>query len=288
MKALILAMWLAGSVFALTSGEVLVTASAPGGATAPTLGAHDVLARVDNKAATVVSMRPLRDAELWVVMDDGTSTLVGVQLRDIQNFIRQLPPSMAVGIGYARNGTVQKLQSPTTDREAAVKALRLPTGIPGISGSPYIALSDFLRHLPVGRQPREVVFISSGIDPYYGPGPQNPYLQDAIHNAQKAGVPVFSIYFSSAGRAGRSYRLINWGQNDLSELSDETGGEFYWQGDTNPVALEPFLKDVSRRMAKQYVMEVESPQGHSRFGRLDLRTEGLQVKLAAPHEVYLH
>lgn len=270
MKRLIFAMALAPSAFGLSSTPVVVTG-------APALSGHDVVARVNNQAATVVSWRPVKEVELWILIDDGTSSMLGVQLRDLQDFIRSEPRDIKIRIGYLRNGSVQ-----------AAEALRLPIGIPGISGSPYIALSDFLKHLPPATLPREVVLISSGIDPYYGPGPENPYLQNAIHDSQKKGVPIYSIYFSSAGRAGRSYRQINWGQNDLSELSEETGGEFYWQGDTDPVALQPFLKDIGKRLGEQYVMEVEGGGAHSGFERLGLKTEGSPAKLVGPREVYLH
>jgi hypothetical protein len=281
MKRLILSLVFAGSAFCVSSTPVVVTADA-------TLGGHDVVARVNNQAATVASWRAVKDVELWILIDDGTSSVLGVQLRDLQDFIRREPAEIKIGIGYLRNGTVQKVQAATGDREAAAKALRLPTGIPGISGSPYIALADFLHHLPAATLPREVVLISSGIDPYYGPGPENPYLLNAIHDSQKQGVPIYSIYFSGAGRASHSYRQIDWGQNDLSELSEETGGVFYWEGTANPVALQPFLKDIGKRLGEQYIMEVETTGGHSGFESLGLKTEGQPAKLTGPREVYVH
>jgi hypothetical protein len=130
------------------------------------------------------------------------------------------------------------------------------------------------------------VLISSGIDPYYGPGPENPYLQNAIHDSQKAGVPIHSIYFSSAGHAGHSYWQITWGQNDLSELSEETGGEFYWQGNSNPVAFQPYFQDLNRRLAEQYVVKLDVPKTHSGFERLRLHTESPRVTLVGPSQIY--
>jgi hypothetical protein len=221
------------------------------------------------------------------MIDDGTDSRIGTQFNDIKAFIRQQPRTVKVAIGYLRNGSVVTAQKPTSDLEAAVKAIRLPYGIPGISASPYIALADFLHKLPAApAQPREIVLISSGVDPYYGPGPQNPYLQTAFNDAQKAGVPVYTIYYSGAGHAGHSYWQITWGQNDLSELSEETGAEFYWQGNSNPVALQPFFDDINRRYAGQYVMKLEIPKVHSGFERLRLRTESPHVTLVGPSQVY--
>jgi hypothetical protein len=294
MKTLIAAAILALSTtaYAAESASIIVTAEAPKSAPAPTITLHDVLARVNNEPSSVAVWHPLRDdpagLELWLMIDDGTDSRIGTQFNDIKAFIRQQPPPVKVGIGYLRNGSVVTTLKPTTDREAAVKAIRLPEGIAGISASPYIALADFLHKLPTApAQPREVVLISSGVDPYYGPGPQNPYLENAFHDAQKLGVPVYTIYYSSAGHAGHSFRLINWGQNDLSELSEATGGEFYWQGNSDPVALQPFFDDINRRFGEQYVMSLELPNLHRGFERLHLRVETPQVSLVGPTQIYV-
>jgi hypothetical protein len=280
----------AASAFAITSNPVIVTVQAPKDAPAPAITAHDVVARVDNKPAAIAGWHALAEdpagLELWIMIDEGTDTRIGVQFEDIRNFIRQQPPAAKVAIGYVRNGSVYAVQKPTTDHEAAAKAIRLPEAIPGISASPYIAIADFLHKLPRAPQPREIVLISSGIDPYYGPGPENPYLLNAMHDAQKAGVPVFSIYFASAGSLGRRYWNVNWGQNDLSELSEGTGGRLYWEGDHNPVSLKPFFDDVNHRIAEQYVMRLDVPGTHSGFDSLRLHSESPQITLVGPTQIY--
>jgi hypothetical protein len=281
----------AGTAFAIGPANIIVTAEAPKGSTAPAITGHDVIARVDNQPATVTDWHAVRSdpggLELWIMIDDGTDSRIGSQFGDIRDFIRQQPAQTKVAIGYLRNGSVQAVQKPTADHEAAAKALRLPTAIPGISASPYIALADFLHKLPIApAHPREVVLISSGVDPYYGPGPENPYLQNAIQDSQKAGVPVYSIYFSGAGHAGHSYWQINWGQNDLSKLSDETGGEFYWEGNSDPVALKPFFDDLNRRLAEQYVMSLDIAKARSGFERLRLHTETPRITLVAPAQIH--
>ena len=48
--------------------------------------------------------------------------------------------------------------------------------------------------------------ISDGIDRYYGIGDtQDPYVSEAIEQAQKAGIVVFAIYNPGAGHFGHSY-----------------------------------------------------------------------------------
>ena len=78
------------------------------------------------------------------------------------------------------------------------------------------------------RSRREIVMISSGIEGLGGGfTPDNPYVDAGIQSAQKAGVVVYTIYSPSVGHYGHSYWRSTWGQNFLSQLSDETGGEFY-------------------------------------------------------------
>ena len=159
---------------------------------------------------------------------------------------------------------------------------------PGISASPYIALSDFLHKLPAAPSAaRDRADFERHRPILLGFPPENPYLESAIHDSQKSGVPIQSIYYSSAGRAGYSYRLLNSGQNDLSYLSAETGGAFYWEGNSNPVALQPFFDNINRRISEQYVMRLDLPNLHRGFERLHLDAELPQLKLVGPSQVYV-
>jgi hypothetical protein len=124
----------AGSAFAANTNSFIVTAEGPNkSAPAPSLTAHDIIARVDNQPAAIASWHALRDdqagLELWIMIDDGTDSGIGIQFDDIRNFIHQQPPETKVAIGYLRNGSVQTAQKPTADHGAAMKAIRLPSGI---------------------------------------------------------------------------------------------------------------------------------------------------------------
>ncbi|HZL56571.1 MAG TPA: hypothetical protein VFC21_05810 [Bryobacteraceae bacterium] len=136
----------------------------------------------------------------------------------------------------------------SSDRDAVSKALRIPLAQPGISASPYMGVSDLIKKWPAANARREVLLITSGIDPWSSPDPQNLYLQKAIWDAQKAGILVSSIYYQEAGHLGHSYWRATWGQNYLSELADETGGGLYCQDLTSPVSLAPFLKEFAVRL----------------------------------------
>jgi hypothetical protein len=161
-------------------------------------------------------------------------------------------------------------------------------GVPGVSASPYLSLVDLVKKWPPSERAREALMITSGIDFVYGPGPQNPYLQHAIDEAQRAGVVVSSVYFGSIGHAGHSYWQITWGQNDLSQLADATGGEFYWQGMTNPVSFSPYLEQAAHRMYEQFLITFDaSPQGKAGFEPVDVRTEIPHVSLVTQKRVWV-
>jgi hypothetical protein len=81
-----------------------------------------------------------------------------------------------------------------------------------------------LPHLELVTARREVLMITSGIDEYYGGGLQDPYVDEAIQDAQCVGIVVYSIYTPGAGHLGHSYWRIDWGENYLSELSRKNWG----------------------------------------------------------------
>jgi hypothetical protein len=256
----------------------------------PNLNREDVMVYLDNQRMRVTGWEPIQNEriglQLWILIDDGTDTSLGSQLEDLRKFALEQPSTTQIGIGYLQNGTVRELQKPTADHALAAKAIRLPLGLPGASASPYLALIDLIQKWPAGDQAREVVMITSGIDPDYGPGPSNPYLDRAIAAAQRAGVVVHSIYFGSAGHSGHSFWQINWGQNYLSQLAEETGGEFFWLGNSNPVSFDPYFKELNQHFGSQHVLTFLA-QGNPGVRRLKLKTEVPHATLLGPSKVYV-
>jgi hypothetical protein len=270
--------------------RVVVTVEAQKDAAPPNLTKDDVMVYLDNQRMRVTDWTPIQNdrvgLELWLLIDDGTDSSLGTQFDDLHKFVMEQPATTRVGIGYLRNGTVEALQKPTADHALAAKAIRLPLGQPGASASPYLALIDLIQKWPASQQAREVVMVSSGIDPDNGPGPINPYLDRAIVVAQRAGVVVHSIYFGAAGHFGHSYWQINWGQNFLAQLAENTGGEFFWQGDSNPVSLAPYFKELNQHFDNQHVLTFIA-QGKAWQARLKLKTEVRHVMLLGPSMVYV-
>jgi hypothetical protein len=267
--------------------NLTVTAEGRHGAAAPEVMKDDVSVEVNKRPARVEKWVPLRgdqaSLELYIVIDDGEDSELGNQFSSLKNFINAQPETTNIGLAYLRNGSVNIVAPLSADHEKIAKALRLPLGQPGISASPYMGISDLVKKWPAAGARREVLLITSGIDPWSPPDPQNPYLQKAIADAQRAGILVHSIYYGEAGHLGHSYWRINWGQNYLSELGDETGGEAYWQGLSNPVSFDPYLKDLTQRLQNQYLLTLvpEDTKGGLEPVRVNASGSGISLVAAS-------
>ena len=269
--------------------NVLVTVEAMHSKEVPTLAPQDFMVYQGKNRVAVSKVVPLENArlELFVLLDDAAGSSVGSQLNDVRAFIASLPANTAVGIGYMRNGTVQMEQNLTTDHDQAAKRLRLPLSDPGALASPFISLSDLIKRWPSNQARREVVMVSSGVDPLGG-SLDDPYLNSAIDDAQRNGIVVYTIYTPGAGHAGHSFFRANWGQNHLSQLSEETGGESYFLGLEAPVAFAPYLKDVSERLEHQYLVTILAKPGmKSGFQTFKFTTEVPHAEILHPSKVFV-
>jgi len=249
-------------VAAFAQTHLVVTAEGHRGAVPPVVTKDEVDVQVDKRPAQVTDWVPLRgdqgSLELYVVIDDGSDSDLGLQYGDLRKFLDAQPATTKIGLAYLQNGAARIVEPMTADRARVLITLRSPLAQPGISSSPYMGVSDLIKKWPVVNARREILMIASGIDPWSPPDPQNPYLEKAISDAQRAGVVVSSIYFHEAGHLGHSFWQANWGQNYLSELADGTGGELYWsQGLANPVSIASYLKDFASRLENQYLLTVD-------------------------------
>jgi hypothetical protein len=271
--------------------SVIVTVEGQKNEPAAKLTVDDILVTQNKQHMPIASLEPLRGRnglQLWILIDDGSSSTLGNQLTDLKKFVLAQPATTQIAVGYMRNGGVQTAQALTSDHQLAAKAMRLPTATAGISASPYMALQDLIHKWPASAAAREVLMVSSGIDPDYGAGPDNPYLNRVIDTAQRGGIVVYSIYYSAAGRGARRYGLLFWGQNYLAQLSDETGGHLYWLGTQNPVSMAPYLDDVSRRLDGQYLLTfLAKPENKPGFQAVKIRAELPHVTVTGPSKVYV-
>src|SRR5271167_3206450 len=209
--------------------RMVVTEETHQGPGAPVIGPEDVIVAQGQEHDKVTGWVPAQGnhaaLELYILLDDGSTSSLGTQLGDIRQFILAQPDAAKIGVAYMRNGIALIAQKPTSDHALAAKALRLPLGVGGANGSPYFSLTDLVKRWPKTDSRREVLMISDGVDRYYdGPDMLDPYLAQAIEKTQRAGVVVSVIYNPGASDYGQG----NWrryiGQVYLAQVAAKTGG----------------------------------------------------------------
>jgi hypothetical protein len=228
--------------------------------------------------------------ELAIVIDDIIPTDFGLQIKDIDTFIRSQPRTTGIGIFYADNGTVEPASQFNTDHDAVVKALRLPLGRIGAYTSIYLSLLDLIKRWPVTGARREILLFADGIDRFRGDIPTSPDLESTIDRAQTGGIIIHTLYTSAAGRLGRSLFRVNLGQSNLSRMADDTGGEAFFEGLQTPVSVGPFLQQLDLVLKNQYFLTFAVPVSKKPKGELKpirVRTELPKVEISNPNRVYV-
>jgi len=131
--------------------------------------------------------------------------------------------------------------------------------------------------------------ITDGMDRFYGSGPDDPYVDTAVEDAQRAGVIVYGIYTPGIGRDSASYWRFWWGQIYLSRVADETGGQSYYIGFSGAaVTFTPYLDDIAQRLNHQYWLGfLARPQKKAGMQRIRVTTEVPHVQLVAQNRVYV-
>jgi hypothetical protein len=226
--------------------------------------------------------------EFAILIDDGSETSLGLQLKDLADFIREMPPSTQVGVFYARNGTIEIAQNFTADYQQAAKSLRLPVGNPGVFGSDYLSMLDLFKRWPESAARHEMLLVSDGIDRFRGDVPTSPDLLDCISKAQRQGIIVHTIYASAVGRVGRFAFRVNLGQSNLTQLAERTGGEAFFQGFQTPIAYAPFLKELSTVLENQYLLTfLDKPDSKGALRRIRINTEVPGAEISVPEELFV-
>lgn len=253
---------------------------------------QDIIVREGSEKRPITGFTSLAnaDTQFMLLIDDSARGTFDTEIQTLRTFIASLPPNYDVAIGYMRNGMADLTQNFTRDHALAANGIRVAFGPGGADVSPYDSLTDAIRKWPhTGAQRKEVLMISSGIEGlgggYY---PENPYVTAGIESAIKAGVVVYSIYSPSVGHAGHSMWRTTWGQNFLSELSDQTGGESYWIGYGSPVSFQPFLDQFLEAQKHQYLLTfVARPEKKSGIQQIRVSVQEKDASIAAPERVFV-
>jgi hypothetical protein len=289
---------LAAPAFAATTGQgqaVITVMPKDKDAAGVNLGPQNVQLKVDGKQSNVTNFAPAKGPgsplELVILIDSSARTSLGTQLADIESFVKEMPNNTKIAIGYMENGRAAMAGPLSSDANQVLTGLHLPGGGPGESSSPYFCLSDLAKNWP-SRDPsarREVVMITDGVD-YYNPrlDLDDPYVLAAIQDSIRSGLVVYSFYWKNQGRMDRSAYESNAGQSLLSEVTQATGGNIYWEGTGNPVSFDPFFKDLRQRFLNQYRLAFSAQlKGKPQIEHLSLKIQGAEAKIYAPQQVFV-
>lgn len=271
--------------------SAVVTVEAKHGKEVPVVNKEDVRVLRGRERLGVTDWVPLQgqnaDLELLILIDEASRATLATRYDDLRQFMNAQPPSTAIAIGYIEYGSVRMAQNFTKDREATNKALRIPLGAIVGGGSPYLAVIDVIKHWAESKARHAIFMISSGIDPLQ-PGIVDTYLGDAIQTAQRTGTPISTIYTSMEGHFGHSYWRFSRGQDNLSQLAEETGGESYFQGFNTPISFTPFLNEFAERLTHQYRLTFQIKPGKKpSYQHVRLETEVPNADLVAADQVYV-
>ncbi|MFL6416375.1 MAG: hypothetical protein ACJ74Y_11995 [Bryobacteraceae bacterium] len=274
--------------------SVTITAEPGRGKAIPTLTKNDVAVFQNKNKRPVLELTPLgqsnQSTQLLLLISDSARGSFDTEINTLKQFINSLPASTEIGVGYMRNGTNQMVANFTRDHASAANSIRLVSGVGGADVSPYDSLSEAIKKWPnTAAERREIIMISSGIEGLGGGfTSQNPYVDRAISDAQKAGVVVFTIYTPGVGHYGHAFWRSTWGQNFLSQLADETGGDSYMIGFGSPVSFQPFLQSITENLKHQYRLTFAA-NPEKKAGLQPIRVESVEknATIAAPDRVYV-
>lgn len=253
-----------------------------------------LVVRENKEEQQIISIRSVTDAplSLAVLIQDDLTSDFNLKLKDIRKFIRSLPQGSRVMVAYLRGGTLQIRQKFTTDLEAAAEALRIVIGSSTVAPrNPYDGLIDTLNRfdaLPAGR--RAVLMVSDGLDASNGidsssPGMSND-LDRAVLRAQRKSVAVFTFYSPATLTESGNSRLVLNGQSSLLRLSEETGGRAFFTGTVAPVSFDPFFRDLTILLNRQFLLSYITTNMKRGYYRIEVESTNDAVTIEHPKGYY--
>jgi hypothetical protein len=256
----------------------------------PAVAKNDVQLTIGKERKQVASWDKGDALALAILIDDSLDSSVAGQWNDLKAFIMAQPANTAVAVAYASNSSAMVAQDFTTDHGKAANALRIPRGAFGAGSSPYLSVIDWLKRWPAANARGSLLLISSGIDTFRGGGwgAFYPDVDPAISRAQRSNVNIWSIYSPAAGHRLRSFGFANIGQNNMTKLTDESGGESYYLGTGAPVSFKPYLDELNAHLGNQYLLTFAGDGGaKGKFTRIQVKTELPDVEFVHANQAYI-
>lgn len=252
--------------------------------------ADRLLVKESDEEQTILSIRSITASplSLAVLIQDDLNSDFNLQLKDLQRFIRGLPSGTRVMVAYIRGGSLQIQQRFTVDLEKAAASIRILAGTSAAStNGPYEGLRDATKYfdaLPTGR--RAILLVSDGIDATQGLSPLSASpsieMERSIQQAQRRSVAVYSIFSPGLLASTSDPRNVTLGQGWLERLSDETGGRAFMHGNTSPISIMPFIKDLSLLLSRQFVLTYLSTHMKKGYYKVEVSSTNPEVKIEHP------
>ena len=256
--------------------------------------AERLIVKEDRDDQTVLSIRSVTDAplSLAILVQEDLSSSFNLQIKDLKSFIRKLPKGSRVMVAYLRGGTLQVRQRFTEDLDAAAEALRIVVSSSAAAPrNPYDGVIDALNRfdaLPAGR--RAILLVSDGLDISQGLSSSTPSqsidLDRAIQRAQRRSVAVFAFYNPASVTEGGDSRLILNGQGSLQKIAEETGGRAFFQGSTGPISFDPFFRELTLLLTRQFLLSYLSTHMKHGYHRVEVLSTNPDIKIEHPKGYY--
>jgi hypothetical protein len=274
--------------------SVVVTALGPKYTPPPALSQDDINVFESKDKRTVTGFVPAQGdkaaLQLAIVIDDATSLEIGNQLSDIKNFINAQAKSTSIGVFYASNGGVQATSPFSQDHQAAAKGIRLPFGNGGAYSSIYLSTMSLMKGWPAPGPytRREILLIADGIDRFRG-DPFSPDVQTTYERAEREGIIIHTLFATGVGRVSRNSFRVSYGQSNLDQLTERTGGESFFQGLQTPISFAPFLEQLDMILKNQYFLgfKMDAVKGKGQLRSFKIKTEQKNVDISAADQVWV-
>lgn len=189
-----------------------------------------------------------------ILIQDDLVSSVGNEIRVTADFIQSLPKGSRVLVGYITSGSLQVRQPFTTDLNSAARSLRIPLSSTAASPyNPYVEVIEAIRRFDSSWNGRNaILLISDGLDVSRGfdstAAGNTIDLQRATREANSREIAIYSFYAPSVGLTSHSHTAASYGQSSLNRISNETGGQAFFQGLTGFVTFDPYFAQLKRAL----------------------------------------
>lgn len=256
--------------------------------------ADRLIVKEDKDEQQILSIRSVTNSPLSIafVIQEDLATTFNLQLKDIKDFIKDLPKGTRVLIAYTRSGSVEIRQRFTDDLDKAASSLRIISGSAALAPrSPYSGVSEVLNRfdgVPAGR--RAILLFSDGLDTTGGLSlasvAQSFDLDQAVLKAQRKSVAVYSFYTPTRISEGGDSPLALAALGALEKLSEETGGRAFANGTIAPISYMPFFKDMVLSLNRQFSLTYLSTHMKKGYHKLVVQSTNPEVKIEHPKGYY--